>query len=128
MRTLTIGTQKHTRIEVIDEPGPGGANHHYLVLPVNQLIDMAESGETGLIEGSCSVCFQKGPVLEAGINGIHNEDLIAIVIDRLQGFQKGAYECRENQMALGKLEDCLVWLRMRTDDREKRKVEGTSAK
>lgn len=30
--------------------------------------------------------FQKGPVQQVGINGITNEVLLAIVIDRLRGF------------------------------------------
>jgi len=54
------------------------------------------------------------------------EDLIAIVIDRLQCFQEGAYKCRENAIAITKLEEALLWLRKRTMDREKRNVEGTS--
>ena len=55
-----------------------------------------------------------------------NEDLIAIVIDRMQGFQSGQFKCRENAVALTKLEEALMWLRKRTQDREDRGVEGTS--
>ncbi|MEQ1668411.1 MAG: hypothetical protein ABL868_08170, partial [Sulfuriferula sp.] len=73
-----------------------------------------------------TVNFQDGAILEAGVNGCHNEDLIAIVIHRLQGFQSGAWQCRENAIALTKLEESLQWLNYRTTLRQKRGVEGTS--
>lgn len=119
MRTLTIGTQKHTRVDVMDEKGPGGANHVY---------NIVLAGSTLGAIPLCEVGFQKGPVKEEGVNGIHNEDLLAIVIDRLDGFQQGAYKCRENALALTKLQEALLWLGARTDGREKRGVEGTSAR
>ena len=72
------------------------------------------------------VNFQKGPIQEDGINGIHNEDLIAMVICRLEHFQKGQFSCRENALAITKLEEAMMWLRKRTDARVKRGVEGTS--
>lgn len=71
------------------------------------------------------ISFQDGPIKESGVNGIMNEDLIAIVIDRMQGFQSGDYKCRENAIAITKLEEALLWLRKRTTDRERRGVEGT---
>ena len=74
------------------------------------------------------VSFQNGPIKEAGVNGCHQEDLIAIVIDRLQSFQAGDFKCRENALALNHLEIAMRHLNRRTEDREKRGVEGTSAK
>ncbi|GAG13736.1 unnamed protein product, partial [marine sediment metagenome] len=70
--------------------------------------------------------FQKGPVKEHGINGIHNEDLLCIVIDRLESFQKGEYACEENEVALNQLKIALMCLRTRTIRREKTGIEGTS--
>lgn len=69
--------------------------------------------------------FQKGPIKEAGVNGVANEDLILMVITRLQQFQASPYQCRENALALTKLEEAVMWLRKRTMDREARGVEGT---
>ncbi len=120
-RILNIGTKKYTYVEVMDEPGAGGANHNY------EIMDSRRAGSErpkalGIIN------FQNGPILEAGVNGVMNEDLIAIVIDRMQGFQSGQYACRENAIALTKLEESLMWLRKRTQDREDRGVEGTSSK
>lgn len=71
------------------------------------------------------VDFQCGPILEAGVNGCCNEDLIAMVIARLESFQGGPFKCRENSLAITKLEEALLWLRKRTMGREQRGVEGT---
>ena len=70
--------------------------------------------------------FQEGPIKEVGINGVNNEDLIAMVIARLSSFQNSEYSCKENAMAITKLEEAALWLRARTIGREKRAVEGTS--
>lgn len=72
------------------------------------------------------VNFQKGPIEECGVNGCNNEDLINMVIFRLQCFQDSEYSCRENHMAITKLEEALLWLRKRTMRREKAGTEGTS--
>lgn len=121
MREVDIGTKKHSRVVCLDEPGPGGACHEYEVLGVNE-----DPRDLAPVFGEVS--FQSGPVKEAGVNGCHQEDLLAIVIDRLQHFQKGVYACRENALALTKCEEALHWLRHRTDAREARGVEGTNVK
>lgn len=74
------------------------------------------------------VHFQEGPIKECGVNGVCNEDLIAMVICRLEHFQKSEYVCRENSLAITKLEEALLWLRKRTMGRENRGVEGTHVK
>ena len=98
-------------IEVLDAPGAGGANHSYRV--------------TG--GGVCHhINFQNGPIAEAGVNGLTNETLLAIVIDRLRSFQAGPFACRENLMALSRFEEGLYFLHDRTRDRLRRGVEGRS--
>jgi len=114
-RILNIGTKKYTEVVCVDTPGAGGACHKYNIESV--------SGPTAIFG---QVFFQEGPIKENGVNGVMNEDLIAIVIDRMQGFQSGDFKCRENALALTKLEEALMWLRKRTNDREDRGVEGTS--
>ncbi|EHS59446.1 hypothetical protein [Paenibacillus sp. Aloe-11] len=71
------------------------------------------------------VHFQEGPIKENGVNGVANEDLINMVLRRLEGFQNSDYRCRENAVAITKLEESLMWLRKRTMGREARGVEGT---
>ncbi len=120
MRELNIGTKKYTKVQVLDEPGQGNANHKYRVVSAQP-----PNGELGTLG---EVKFQDGPIKETGVNGVMNEDLIAIVIDRMRGFQSGDYACRDNALALTKLEEALMWLRNRTNERERRGVEGTHTK
>lgn len=75
-----------------------------------------------------NVHFQEGPIKENGVNGVCNEDLISMVICRLEHFQKSEFSSRDNAMAITKLEESLLWLRKRTIGRENRGVEGTSIK
>ena len=72
--------------------------------------------------------FQEGPIKDCGVNGVCNEDLIIMVITRLEHFQKSAFVCRENALAITKLEEAMLWLRKRTMGRENRGVEGTHIK
>lgn len=80
----------------------------------------------GALDTICTVKFQCGPIKEAGVNGVANEDLINMVIDRLKGFQNSKYACEENAEALKHFQEGLMWLRKRTLDRELRGVEGTN--
>ena len=100
-------------ISVMDEPGSGGANHVYEVSPP--------------CTAGCEVLrveFQNGPINEVGVNGVTQEVLLAIVIDRLRSFQAGKFSSRENALALTKCEEALHWLQQRTIDRMRRGVEG----
>ena len=119
-RELNIGTKKYTKIVATDGPSHGNANHEYQIVAA---VPVGDDNVAGRIMGT--VQFQKGPIKESGVNGVMNEDLIAIVIDRMRGFQGGSYACRDNEMALTKLEESLMWLRNRTNEREARGVEGT---
>lgn len=69
--------------------------------------------------------FQNGPIKEAGVNGITQEVLLAILIDRLECFQDSVYKCQENQLALIALRDARDHLLSRTRKRLARGVEGT---
>ncbi len=81
-----------------------------------------------MVQSLANVHFQEGPIKECGVNGVCNEDLIAMVICRLEYFQKSEFLCRENALAITKLEEALLWLRKRTMGREKRGIEGTHNK
>lgn len=116
MRMIEIGTQRCTRIVCLDEPGAGGACHEYRICPTDNINN----------PDFASVSFQNGAIKESGVNGCHNEDLLAIVLDRLQGFQSGEFKCRENALAITKIEEALHWLNHRTNERIKRGVEGTT--
>lgn len=125
MRNLTdhivsVDQAHQLEIEVLDEPGQGGACHEYAVS-----YGSPASDEIGWTIG---INFQNGPIKEYGVNGITQEVLLAIVIDRLRGFQSAQFACRENAIALTKIEEALMWLQRRTVSRIKRGVEGTNQK
>ncbi len=108
-------------ITVTDLPGAGGANHRYHIDWTGEQTWKNEQ------PNALDIHFQEGPIKEAGVNGITQEALLAITIDRLRSFQSGPYSCRENAIALTHCEDALMWLQRRTVARIKRGVEGTHA-
>lgn len=115
MRELTLHqintVNQAINIKVLDEPGEGGACHDYhLSIP---------DGDNWIL------CFQNGPVAEAGVNGITHEALLAILIDRLEHFQAGKYAHPLNAQALAHLSGALAALNARTQERVERGVEGT---
>lgn len=57
-------------------------------------------------------------------NGTTNEEVLAMLIDRMNYLQRKA-PCRENAIVITKLEESLMWLNKRTADRQARNVEGT---
>ena len=106
---------KYTRVLHEDaEDMKYNAPHHFVIEAV------ADGHEVARVD------FQEGPILECGLNGVSNEDLIHMVIARLNGFQNGPYACRENALAITKFEEGLMWLKKRTDARVARGVEGKS--
>lgn len=118
-RPVVFVRDKYTRAYASDEKDPvSGANHLYDITKIG-------NGPREAWPIVTTVAFQKGPIQEAGVNGAMNEDLIAIVIDRLEAFQQSPYKCRENAIAITKLEEALLWLNYRTSKREARGVEGT---
>lgn len=127
MRTITDhklnGLNDALEINVLDEPGQGGANHEYEIsfYPTEGDHQYAEPQKV-------RISFQNGPIKEAGVNGISGEALLAIVIDRLRSFQAGPYASNDNMHALVHATQCLEWLQKRTRDRLARGVEGTNQK
>ena len=111
-------TNKYTRI-LVEENYNYNAPHYYVVIPAEY--DLKDICAKRL----CQIQFQEGPIKECGVNGVCNEDLINMVIDRLEHFQNSEFKCRENAIAITKLEEALMWLRKRTMEREQRGVEGT---
>lgn len=74
-------------------------------------------------KNSLSFTIQNGPVKENGVNGCQVDTVIEaakIIIERLNQ----DFPCRENAVAITKLDEALMWLAKRKADREKRGVEG----
>ena len=76
-----------------------------------------------------SISWQNGPLgrgpeqIEA--NGAFVEGIIEAVIGRLEYYQTSKFKCQENALAITKLQEALHWCQHRTQDRERRAVEGT---
>lgn len=114
--------QKHDKLNTVyavDEPGNGGANHLYAVhYPLND--------DSGLC---LEINFQNGARNNPdSLPGVLDTDLLEIVRDRLKGFQRGDFSCRENACALTHIEEALMWLNRRVEDRAERNVLGTDNK
>lgn len=124
MKLRTI--QKHNRLNSIwsiDSIGPGGAHHQYVVC---KRIDE----QNHVLQ---EIDFQKGPRNEStpvdmDVDGVLDVDLLEIVRDRLTSFQAGDFRCRENACALTHIEEALMWLNRRMEDRDEREGLGTMEK
>jgi hypothetical protein len=114
-------------ITVVDEPGAGGANHHYRIEGFNTTTNASDPfvARHGGPAEHATVLFQNGPIPEVGVNGVTHEALLAIVADRLRSFQKGQFACKANACALTHIEEAQHWLQQRTIERMRRGVEGT---
>ena len=100
--------------------GPGGAYHDYEIWP-------SPYTDNSIMVGT--VCFQKGARKDPDArHGILDTDLLEIVRDRLKHFQQGEYATRENAYALTHVEEALMWMNKRVEDRIERDVLGTYEK
>jgi len=101
---------------VVDEKGNGGANHVYQ-------IDLQDGNSVVEIK------FQNGArKLQDSIHGVLDTDILEIVRHRLQAFQQGPFASRENAVALTHIEEALMWMNRRVEDRIERNVLGTNNK
>ena len=60
-------------------------------------------------------------------DGTTNEEVLEMLINRMQHLNS-KFPCRENSIVITKLEESLMWLNKRTEDRKKRGVEGKQIK
>lgn len=74
---------------------------------IHQTVDFYEMGENG-------ECTQQGTTLE---------EMLRVSIERLS-YLNAKFPCRENSLAITKMEEALMWLNRRTADRVARGVEG----
>lgn len=78
-----------------------------------------------------SISWQNGPLREQGSdepaepNGAFVETIIDVARQRIEHYQEGQFRCRENALAITKLEEALHWLQHRTARRETAGTEGT---
>lgn len=93
-------------------PGPGGAPETYRYYLKTST---PKEGDT----------FHQLDFARVGQSGVTNELLLAIVRDRLKGFQDGPFACSENAQALSFVNGALALLKERT---KRRLLQGTEGK
>ena len=102
------------KVFFLDEKGPGGGYHKYLVL----------NGRTGTV--LADLTFQNGPRLAYdSVQGILDNDLLEIVRHRLAAFCEGDMKDENTYKAMLCVEGALGFLARRTEERKKRGVLGT---
>jgi len=112
--------EKLNEVYAVDEKGNGGANHVYDIT--------WDASNNGYIS-THKIVFQNGArKLSNSTHGVLDTDLLEIVRHRLQGFQKGDFATRENACALTHIEEALMWMNRRVEDRIERNVLGTNNK
>jgi hypothetical protein len=112
--------EKLNDVYVMDEKGNGGANHKYLICEAGGDDQHGVFGE---------IFFQNGArKLPDSFHGVLDTDLLEIVRHRLQCFQEGQFATRENAIALTHIEEALLWMNKRVEDRIERNVLGTNNK
>lgn len=101
-------------IEVRDESGTG---HDYVFL-------YDENPDGPELKGLGELHFQNGLISEHGVNGVTNEAVLEALIDRMGKLQQ-TMPCRENALAITKMEEALMWFNRRTQKRVEQGVEGS---
>lgn len=118
--------EKLNDVYTVDEKGNGGANHRYIIC--KQGVTTWQDG-ANCVGVYTDIQFQNGArKLDNSRDGVIDTDLLEIVRHRLQCFQKGEFATRENDIALTHIEEALLWLNKRVEDRIERDVLGTNKK
>ena len=100
-------------VVVIDEAHPVNKGHHVYKIEAPYFKQ--------------TINFQNGPRAEKDSTpGVLDTDLLEIVRHRLQSFQSGPYATRENQIALTHIEEALLWMNKRVEDRSEAGTLGTN--
>jgi hypothetical protein len=104
-----------------------------LIVPkYNNFCDSKGNPAGGFVEGiGLRIDWQKGPLGRGEErqepNGAFVETVIFAALQRLQFYQESEFSCRENALAITKIEEALHWLKARTERREAEGTEGTNA-
>ena len=118
--------EKLNDVYAVDDIGPGGANHRYVICKEGETCWCDGSNDIGVI---ADIFLQRGPRKdENSQHGVIDTDLLEIVRDRLKAFQAGPFSSEYNLKALEHVEEALMWLNRRVEDRIERNVLGTYKK
>lgn len=119
--------EKLNEVYAVDEKGNGGANHEYEICRETLIVN--NSGSELKKEVMCKIQLQNGARnIEGSKDGVIDSDLLEIVRHRLKAFQAGPFASRENAVALTHIEEALMWMNRRVEDRIERNVLGRNEK
>jgi hypothetical protein len=118
-RQLIVHHADPIGILALDEPGVSGCNNHYLLTGFNANTNTSISDSfRGIANMSMlEIIFQNGHPIDVGVNGITIEALLEVILDRMDGFQKGNDPCTENRQAFELIQKGLAILHSRADKR-----------
>ena len=117
-----------------NDPGAGGASHCYMIVKAGAeqvcirtpRFDYSSFEKENIVG---EIHFQHGARNEKGsVPGVLDTDLLEIVRDRLKAFNQGEFATRENALAITHIEEALLWMNKRVEDRAERGVLGTTQK
>jgi hypothetical protein len=74
------------------------------------------------IDGSPGIIYDEP--FEFGLEGVYIETYLDLAKRRIQELNVGDFACRENSLAITKIEEALHWLKARADERAARGVLG----
>ena len=125
----TIQKRENLNEVYAGEKGVGGASHDYMIVKAG-CVEVGEDTITVKPEDILeAIHFQEGARKDPdACHGLTDQDLLEIVRDRLKGFQSGDMPTRETACALTHVEEALMWLNKRIEDRIERNVLGTYEK
>ena len=89
------------------------------------MVDVAIAAGVFDFDPHGKILVQDGPRKEHGRNGVQLDEVLGRCLYQLRDYQQ-RLPCRQTAIAITKLEECLLWLADRTEDRQARGVEGTS--
>ena len=78
--------------------------------------------------GGINIMFCKGNKEDASAlrqEGVFTETLVQVAKQYLESVNVGAMATRETAMAITKLDECIMWIGKRAEDRKLREVQGT---
>lgn len=105
-------------VAAVDDPR-FGASHRY------EFSGKPMAGNEGVLSSIGFLQFQKGPRGEIGsTHGVTEAAVLAVLIDRVEDFQKTEYRCEENAHIVRHLREALDWTKRRAVNRAKRGVLG----
>lgn len=107
-------------------------------LKIQNFKDANDYPAGGTVEGKgLNISWQDGPLgrptkdnegnkVEPESNGAFVEDVLEAVRQRIAFYQDSEFGCRENAIAITKIEEAQMWLLRRRMERESREVQGTN--